>query len=327
MTKYAVHNVVLEHSKSPFLYKMDITEKNLDLLKQQYHEVRGHPAFIREFLAGNPSSNAIRMLLNNPDFVTWGDDGSFVIIPNSPYIERDELETNTKHYKDKTGGLALNAWFIHPKQLEESIFSNPEIRKNPKLIQQHYSYVPSLEKTYDVERLDNQKRIRQLEEESGVRYLSSVFDLTREDVPWLKKLKATAMENLQKEYGVTADDKVDLFFHSVISLGTTTLHLHIRVNQQISPMEKQGSIGLDEIIGGLENGKTINEMMLERGVVYHGIKPDNCPKTKEGTVRVPNPFLQKSIRGFEIPIISDLHSFVDKLFNNSAPNLQAVPTR
>jgi|GEM_PF-5654923 len=295
--------------EKPFLYKVEPNAENLKTMQQQYHEVRGHPAFLREFLACNPSSNAIRMLLNHPEFISWAEDGSFVLMPNYPYIDREALEKDPKHYKNRKEGLSLNAWFVHPKQLEESVFSNPEIRSNPSLIQQSYSYAPSLEKTSDVARLADQQRIREMEQESGVRYFASVLDLKKEDVAWLKNLKAKALENLQKEYSVDSSDKVDLFFHGLISLGTTTLHLHVRVNQKISAVEKQNSIGLDEIISGLESGKNAADILGEHEVIYHSIAKEDFPKVSEGTVRVKNPFTPA--RGFEAILTEGISSLLE----------------
>ena len=291
MAQYETHPLDFKQMQSESLYKTELTPENLDMMQQQYHEVRGNPEFIREFLCVNPKTNQTRLLLNHPEAVSWADDGSFVIIPNCPYINRDEFEKDPQHYKDRAGGLALNAWFVHPKELEESVFSNPELRANPSLIKQHYEYAPSLENTNNVGHSSDRKKISEMEAESGVRYLTSDLDLTKEDVPWLKKLKAQSLEHIRKEFGVDANDKVDLFFHEVVGLGTATLHLHIRVNQEISPLEKQKSLGLDEIINGLESGKSVKDLLIAKKVVYHTLSPEEFPQTI-GTVPVPNPFMR-----------------------------------
>jgi len=296
MTEYTVHPIGEKQMQTPFLYKTELTQQNLDMMQQQYHDVRGNPEFIREFLCVNPNSNQTRMYLNHPEYVSWADDGSYVIVPNYPYLNRDEFDKDPKHYKDKEGGLALNAWFVHPKELEESVFSNPELRKNPTLIKQHYEYAPSLEKIDNVGHTSDRKKISELEAESGVRYLTSDLDLTKEDVPWLKKLKAQSLEHITKEFGVNENDKVDLFFHEVVGLGTATLHLHIRVNQKISALEKQRSLGLDEIIDGLESGKSVKDMLIAKKNVYHTMSSEDFPQTAEGEVRVKNQFLpQKGV--------------------------------
>ncbi len=317
MAQYATHHLDMKQMQKPFLYRVNLTPENLDLMQQQDHEVKGNPNFVSEFLAGSPKSDDFKLLLRRPDLVSWNEDGSAVLIPNSPYIDANSLVEDPKGYKSRSGGLALNVWFVHPKQLEESVFADPEVRKHPEKIKEIYNYAPDLERTSSAARHNEQKRIRETEAETGVPYLTSVLDLRSENVPWLKSLKAMVMENLYKEYGVTHSDKVDLFFHEVVSLETATLHLHVRVNQEISPLEKQKSLGLDEIINGLESGKSVRDMLLERKEVYHAILEGEFPMVSEGVVRVPNPFLPN--RGYEKPAKGFVDSFVEMLFGSNNP--------
>jgi len=50
-----------------------------------------------------------------------------------------------------------------------------------------------------------------------------------------------------------------MYFHHFIGEDFTTLHLHVRINKGTHPREGHERVMLDDIIGALEHGKTVED--------------------------------------------------------------------
>ncbi len=86
-------------------------------------------------------------------------------------------------------------------------------------------------------------------------YLTTMVDLTAAHVAWLKLLKAETLAWLKAVYDVdpTADkDTVQMYFHYPTGYKTSTLHMHVRVNWQMGPLEYLRAYTIDEVIHALE---------------------------------------------------------------------------
>jgi len=250
----------------PRCKRVSFSSESLDKLQSQYRDIRGQPVFMDDFLHLKPESEAVRIFSEFPDLLKWADDGSFLIKPNLPYENSNTLSTFSK--KGSKDRLALIAWYVHPKQLEETVFANADCRENFSAALKRVNYVPALEPKKSIQRNLNQKRIKELEDESGIPYFASVLDLTPTDIPWLKKLKQTTIKCLATQYRIQDDDQVALYFHIILPEETATLHLHIRINQGLHPADEDKSITLDCIIDALEHGKSVKDFLLEKGCQY-----------------------------------------------------------
>lgn len=70
-------------------------------------------------------------------------------------------------------------------------------------------------------------------------------------------------------------DTVRMYFHWPTGYPTSTLHMHVRVNWRMSPVEYIHSYMLDDVIQALDDGKSVAQMIAERykrlgGVVIDG---------------------------------------------------------
>lgn len=115
------------------------------------------------------------------------------------------------------------------------------------------------------------------EKRRNPQYLVSIMDLTPAHLPWLKSLKVRAMAWLNDVYDARpADgDTVRMYFHWPTGYPTSTLHMHVRVNWRMSPVEYIHSYMLDDVIRALESGKSVAQMIADRykrlgGVVIDG---------------------------------------------------------
>ena len=119
-------------------------------------------------------------------------------------------------------------------------------------------------------RTNSQKKIREIELASPQHpYLATILDLTSNHIDFLKNLRVTTLEHLEKVYEVNLNkDRIEMYFHFPYAESTTTLHLHIRVNQGHHPMESARSFPLDEVIDYLEKGEQISRLILQKNPYY-----------------------------------------------------------
>lgn len=296
--------IYFERYNGESCYRARFTQASLEALRDKYHQIRGQPGFVDDILHLASNSASVQMLRERPELIKWSDAGDVLILPNyETYNEMNrigDLIRNPRKMKDRPGGLEFTVWFIHPKQLEETVFSEPAKRASFEAALEGYDYVPGLAPQNRMERRENQMRIWELEERSGIPYLASMLDLKPEHAPWLREMKRLVLDHLQNVYGVGDQDLTHLFFHKAIGEPTTTLHLQVRVNQALHPFEEHSSISLDELISGLERGKTGVDLFLEHdnGTFYHaGYKAmvDMCEGLPDIEFNaVPNPFRQES---------------------------------
>lgn len=276
--------------------RMSFDAAGLDALNAHYRQVHGLPTFADSVLCLDPHVRDTRLFLDNPEHIGWADDGSVMILPNSKAANFEELcDSKPKAIKNSIDGLELVAWYVHPHQLEQSVFADPECRLNYAKAFSEFSQKPQFRAEGMPRPREAQDSIADVEKKTGVPYLATTLDLTPEHLPFLRNLKKTTLKHIKEVYGVTADDKVDMFFHNLTAVGTLTLHMHIRVNQHIHPHERARAFTLDEIIENLEKGITPRQMLLEKGELYFGRVGVNkrasfreLPELK--FEEVPNPF-------------------------------------
>lgn len=266
---------------SPTLYKVDYSQRTLEALKLKYHDMLV-PNFMLDLLQVTPEFSDVRLLKQYPGMIEWSEDGTAFILPDFPDLPDAKNNIySPSALKQLPDGFPLGVWYVHPALLQKSVFRNRDIRNN---FQSAASKAPmppiSLTNISDIEK------------ETGTPYLASIFDLTPQDLPYLESLKKLAHRHLQQRYEISETDLVELLFHSITATVTTTLHMHVNVNQQLHPLNRHRCFSMDEIKDALENGQTGLDLVSSRSF-YLGKRTakimDGLPDAKIHEVE--NPFI------------------------------------
>jgi hypothetical protein len=287
---------------------VNINSNGVKLLSEAYHKIHGLPGFVHRFLHGRPSLERalfVQVPEMYPIFDTPHDKSKTILMTNPAYLNSKKFLSDCKistsyalkQLKSSGNGLALVTWYIHPEALPAKFHS---ARSANQVLAQHRNqlmrdaeiacskikdkqpfdyYRYGLEMTplqlygsfSRLPRTPSQESITMLESKSDSIYLACLFDLDldkEKSLVYLKSLRKNILVNLETVYGVTPEDKIKLYFHMPYLEATTTLHLHIRVNQADHALEDAKSFGLNEIITTLEQGGSITDMILSRGTIY-----------------------------------------------------------
>lgn len=281
-----------------------LKEEFIPPLIKQYHDVKGLPTFTHRLLKGRPCvGTALFMEYDKMyEFIDakW-DNTKTLLCPNPGYINIEEfnkqctaqgLDHTLRNLKNQLEGLALITWFLHPLSQPEDIREIPAEKTKDILHQrikkelsdgeltdssQRFNYYRTgklsskglaPQKSWSkLPRSESQNEISVLESKSSVPYLACIFDLDidkKRSLDYLKKLRATILQMLETIYGVTPDDTIKIYMHMPYLEVTTTLHIHVRVNQASHAVEESKSFGINEIINILEQGKSVTELVLAR---------------------------------------------------------------
>ena len=236
--------------------KVQFTGEALDELQKTYKKtpVTG---FLKKFINQQDGAEYRNYLSNTAlcDYLPPVNEQSngHLIYPNPTYIN-DGYFTAPEKLKDSRNGIQLLTWAVHPKN------SAPLVREISKGKYHTEDKASSgvMSGLYTNSQFSTEKK-------TGLKSLTTILDLTKEDLPQLKALKEASQKQLIDKYKVDIDqDKVSMFFHFPVSIETATLHLHIFVNKGNLPLNEQRSFTLDEIIKCLETGGTIKELILNR---------------------------------------------------------------
>ncbi|WP_242602528.1 hypothetical protein [Legionella sainthelensi] len=241
-----------------------------------------------------------------PIFDTPYDESKTILMTNPAYLdikkflsdcEKVSTSYALKQLKNSENGLALVTWYIHPEALPAKFRSTLPAHKvlefhrtqlmreaeracDVKKEKQPFDYYRYGQEMTPLQlhgsfsklpRTLSQESITSLESKSDSVYLACLFDLDQnktQSLIYLKSLRDNILANLAAVYGVTPEDKIKIYLHMPYLEATTTLHVHIRVNQADHGLEDAKSFGLNEIITTLENGGSVTEMILSRGTIY-----------------------------------------------------------
>jgi len=283
----------MRYENAPYCYKVEWGSDSLKALRNIYREQLEVPKFIHDILHLNPNSDDVKFLTECPEMIQWSKDGDFMMIINYPdqnhfdFIKNPQPPMGASDMKSKLQklgeGLELIAWHIHPSQLKGTVFENPENRKDFRKALAAQNTIQS-DSLVDV---------------SQVPYYASIFDLNINSLDFLNKFKTFVQDTLREKFKISEKDIVDLSFHGPINKANSTLHLHVRINQGIHPMEKRVRFTLDEVIMHLMNNKGVIELAIEKQPYYCSAASQkevsefqNLPETQ--VTRIPNPFLVNS---------------------------------
>ncbi|MDQ0739400.1 hypothetical protein [Pseudomonas sp. W4I3] len=241
--------------QSPECNVLSFDKPSLDRLKSTYHGVEGVTKFLHEFLNLAPCKDSEGYQLSPKRFEYFSPKDSasngFLIFPNLPYIDMKEYSESAESLKNKKGGVTLGAWAIHPNQ--------------PMPLIEQMTGGAAARREFKGDDKSNSRNLDEIEKGTGVKYLSSILDLDKSDLPMLEKLKADSYRHLSETYDVKAgEDKIKMFFHFPVAEKTATLHLHVWANKADHPLNNARSFELDEIIKTLSSGGTVENMVLNR---------------------------------------------------------------
>ena len=160
--------------------------------------------------------------------------------------------------------------------------------------------------------------------------IPSILFLNNSHLEDLIKLKKYVLNHITKVYGYNEkEDNLKLYFHFPYGSATVTLHLHIRINQPMHPVEALRSFTLDEVMDRLSK-KTENpilDMIHERiksnkgYLIPEKFRPNWCKLflvgNHKGCHNIPNIFYDNKVKEGYAPSIANYDNpngiFVKKL--------------
>lgn len=118
-----------------------------------------------------------------------------------------------------------------------------------------------------------QRKVTNMELESGHKYLVTILDLTPEELPWLLEIRSRATAHMTEHYRYEEEcDDLQMYFHFPTSSVTSTLHLHVTLNRELGPHEAARSFALDDIIDHLASGsKDVFDLVWNRHDQCNGL--------------------------------------------------------
>ncbi|HEX7634134.1 MAG TPA: hypothetical protein VF427_02490 [Noviherbaspirillum sp.] len=266
---YPMPSKSMEPHQRETAFSLSFTRQGLMNLRHRYDEIHGATTFLHAFLKMERFCHDLHDMVRNPVFYPYFENEKFLMMPTVSYDPMGERHIGPKSLKLKDQGIVSCAWFIHPDLSSINDDTRTLLRElsegaaSPKpLVEKLRAQCESSAVDYSKQNVRDEKTIGQLKQNSE--YLASILDLNASHIPLLRNLKEKTMRHLAEAYGVNEGDDVALYFHFPYVASTLTLHLHIRVNHGFHPFEEGKSFTVDELISGLSDGKTIDEIILER---------------------------------------------------------------
>ncbi|WP_273908575.1 hypothetical protein [Enterobacter bugandensis] len=216
------------------------------------------PNFIYQFFTDNKNSKYQALLNNQEQFPATSfnsDIGGMFLMPNTKYVaEKKDFYANPGAIIEQSrfnGGVSLVGYWVPPAVFEgsdafERLFPGQDTILRP----------------------EERETVTKYNDRTGKNFIVNPIDLKKSHLGMLKEFKSMTMSHLAKVYNFDArKDKVDLYLHSPIYGNKTAgLHIHVRVNQKLSPGELDvNRLSLDrviEIITNAENDDSIKAEIL-----------------------------------------------------------------
>eukprot|EP00746_Dinoflagellata_sp_MGD_P155655 gnl/MRDRNA2_/MRDRNA2_85484_c0_seq2.p1 gnl/MRDRNA2_/MRDRNA2_85484_c0~~gnl/MRDRNA2_/MRDRNA2_85484_c0_seq2.p1 ORF type:complete len:462 (-),score=61.18 gnl/MRDRNA2_/MRDRNA2_85484_c0_seq2:117-1502(-) len=215
------------------------------------------------------------------------------MLPDVYFNRLDFLGEHPIEAKESIGGITYDAWFLHPWVMKGKHFDHKQDSSHPKsnLTMNFFNDTETvralLEKANVSSRDVHQPRqadkwrsphpqpeevlksVQTIMQESGLKYYTTLLDLQSTDVDFLKAVKASLLAQINSHHRLRninqpGGDTVKMYFHFPTSFNTSTLHLHIRVNQGVHPIEDRFAHYLDDIIDWLETHENLYSYLLQR---------------------------------------------------------------
>ncbi|MBJ2066167.1 hypothetical protein [Serratia odorifera] len=261
-------------------YLKKFTHDSLKKISLKFREQRV-TYFLRGLLDRNDKKLMERYESHKEEFAILDD---FIIFPNLPHMSSYSHASSepATQLKDRKHGVILGAWFVHPNQC---ICFIDEI--SPERASEIKDKLPVTN-----EYKNDNRTIKEIEANTGIKYLTSILDLDQSDVPALINLRNNVLSHIKKVYNVDKSvDNVRMAFHFPVSKENATLHLHISINRAHHPLDLARSFDLDQLITNLSQGKNVSELIIKRDEsgygegVYLIPKTDNAINSKSEVVK------------------------------------------
>lgn len=291
-----------KYAYTPSIYLMKLSDDRetaraqLKELRDAYRANQSVPEFLKKesALSSGYDTRWMDAYVEAPSQVTHRSKSFFTQVdPTNKVNDLDDIIANPMEQKHKEGGVSFLSWFVHPrsfidaetKQRTINDYSYATFRqvaaKHQQIKLSGERVKPSSTQTVGAAEIKDARFAKNKAERSqielghliGQKYLATPLDLTKEDLPRLKKLKADSQRFFEEKFGFDATkDKLNQYFHMPYAAVTTTLHLHSRLNQEMAPREATKSFHLDEVIKHLESHDDIFDLVFDRVQSVKGLE-------------------------------------------------------
>jgi len=305
-----------KYAYTPSIYLLKLSEDRgvartqLEELRDAYRKNQSVPDFLKKesALSSGYDTRWMDAYVKAPAQVTHRGKHFFTQVdPTNKVNNLDDIIANPMEQKHKEGGVSFLSWFVHPRTFIDAETKKRAINdysyatfrqasaKHQELKQSAERIEPSSTLTVGAAEIKDARfarnKVERLQIESGQligqKYLATPLDLTKDDLPKLKQLKADSQRFFEEKFGFDATkDKLNQYFHMPYARVTTTLHLHSRLNQEMAPREATKSFSLDEVIRHLESHDDIFDLVYERAQSVKGLeqqKPIDMVAELDGT--------------------------------------------
>ena len=304
----AVDNYLNQETRFSLKFK---NRNILEKVKAGYRNLRNIPGFIHHkyFLnTSNPTSKPVnarplRAMRDNPKLYEFHRNGEhgFSIEPNPSYNDLQRLgDPNlSKSLKHQTGGVSCISWFFHGSVLSKQHSTNgEELEFLPNLEEEERKNVinralennlqdrdlransfyenesprteEQLKSPKDLKRRNSQKLLDEID--SNNTYLTTLLDLNKSHIELLKDMRSKAISYMKTQFNYNEnDDQLLMYFHFPTGDVTSTLHLHIRLNQDSTEIEKSRAFSLDDVINHLESNEDTLDLVVNRSNTKDGL--------------------------------------------------------
>ncbi|MCT8188852.1 hypothetical protein KY382_11705 [Pseudomonas monteilii] len=291
-----------KYAYTPSIYLMKLSDDRetartqLKGLRDAYRANQSVPDFLKKesALSSGYDTRWMDAYVKAPTQVAHRSKNFFTQVdPTNKVNNLDDIISNPMEQKHKEGGVSFLSWFVHPRSFVDAETKKRTINdysyatfrqvaakhQQLKLSGEHVE--PSSTPTAGAAQIKDARfaknKAERLQIESGQligqKYLATPLDLTKEDLPKLKQLKADSQRFFEEKFGFDATkDKLNQYFHMPYARVTTTLHLHSRLNQEMAPREATKSFRLDDVIKHLESHDDIFDLIYERAQSVKGLE-------------------------------------------------------
>lgn len=247
------------------------------------------PRLIYDLISMNLNEDDVRTLMRRPNGLKINEKENWIWMPNPGYVsdinsyQDSNIATKIKCWDE---GLTMVGWYLPPALFEESPLEKhyERLYLKKRIENPLYMYIEPLflllDKIFPIAEIggtdlkhcsDNYdeafKRCTfdQLNTRQNEEYLVTLLDLTSDHVDWLLEIKEDGKQLLRDSYNYDkSTDDVQFYFHWPTGAKTTTLHMHMRVNQGRLPTDNARSYNLDDVIKTLRAKKTGYDLVKKR---------------------------------------------------------------
>jgi hypothetical protein len=247
------------------------------------------PRFIYDFIAMDLNQDDVRTLVKRPEGFKIDDAGDWLWKPNPEYVAQItdyQDSSRAKAIKCNDDGLTMTGWYLPPALFKDSPLDRYFKRLAIKRSLEEPPFIPLKpifllwDKLFPIAKIGGTAlkhcvsdfnpvykdcTFADLEVAQGTEYFVTLLDLETKHVAWLQKIKKEGSELLKDAYNIDPlSDTVEFYFHWPTAAKTTTLHMHMRVNQGRLPTDNARSYELDKVTADLIKHRSSFDIVNDR---------------------------------------------------------------